>query len=64
MKVVLSSWNTLTKKAFGMHSIGQYMEAIFASSNTLPNQVLGVHSIGQYMKVFFPNFGIVLIKYL
>jgi hypothetical protein len=46
MKVILSTWNTHSNEALGMHSIGQYIKVVFSSWNTLTNQAFGVHSIG------------------
>jgi hypothetical protein len=40
MKVVISSWNTLTNEAFGMYSIGQKMKVVISSWNTLTNEAL------------------------
>jgi hypothetical protein len=40
MKIVFSSWNTLTTEAFGMYSIGQYMKVVISSWNTLTNEAL------------------------
>jgi hypothetical protein len=45
MKVVFSSWNTLTNETFGIYSIGQYMKVVISSWNALTNEALSVHSI-------------------